>query len=257
MPCLNSPLILYVLRASIRDKLVLSLIVLLVTAVSLSVFIGSSAITEPDAAILTFIASSSRFIGVLALVLFVVFYVRRAYETHDIEYLLSRPISRISFVISHLLAFSVLSLFFAVIVSAGLVLFASTFMNYEGFLVWSVSLALELMIVSYAAFFFSMVLPSAVASTMATLAAYTLARMSGQVLGIIDAGGQSSLFEVLGKVMEAASVIVPRFDLFSQSSWLLYGPDTNIGLGFILIHGILFLFLITCSAIFDLLRKEF
>ena len=257
MALFNSPLILYVLRASIRDKLILSLIVFFVVAVSLSIFIGSSAITEPDAAILTFIASSARFIGVLSLVLFVVFYLRRAYETHDIEYLLSRPISRISFIISHLLALSVLSILFAFVISAGVILFGSSFINYEGFMVWSISLTLEFMIVSYAAFFFAMVLSSAVTSTMATFAGYTLARMSGQVLGIIDAGGHSDLFEVLGKLMEGASVIVPRFDLFSQSAWLLYGPDENIGLFFILAHGILFLFLIACASIFDLLKKEF
>ncbi len=257
MSFLNIPLTFYVLKASVRDKLVLSLMLFFIAAVSMSLFIGSSAVTEPDAAILTFIASSARFIAVISLILFVVFYVRRAYETHDIEYLLSRPINRISFITSHLFALSILSICFSFFIAAGIFLYASSFINGDGFMLWFISLTLEFMIVSYAAFFFSMVLPSAVTGTMATLAGYILARMSGQILNIIDAGNNGEIFGVLGKIMEASSVIVPRFDLFSQSAWLLYGPDANISLIFILLHGILFSLLIGCAAIFDLLRKEF
>ncbi len=256
MSVINIPLICYVLKASIRDKLILSLIVLFLAASSLSFFIGGSATAEPDAAVLTFIANSARFIGVLSLILFTVFYVRRAYETHDIEYLLSRPVTRIHFIIAHLLALSLLSLLFTIVISAGLTLFASHILNIDGFILWSVSLGLEFMIIAYAAFFFSMTLSSAVSGTMATLAAYVLARMSGQVLAIIDSGSQGGSY-ILSKIMEAASVIVPRFDLFSQSSWLIYGPDASIGLLFFVIHGGLFLFLIACASIFDLQLKEF
>lgn len=254
---MNLPLISYVLKASIRDRLILSLIIFFIVGVSLSFFIGSSALTEPDGAVLTFIAGSARFIGVISLVLFVVFHIRRSYDTRDVEYLLSRPISRVSYVVSHLLALSVLSIIFVIVISSGVVIFAYKFLNFEGLLIWSASLALEFMIVSYAAFFFSMVLSSAVVSAMITLAGYALARMSGQVLNIIDAGSEIALFGTLGKIMEAASIVVPRFDLFSQSAWLIYGPDTTISLGFIIAHGVAFMLLILCASIFDLQRKEF
>lgn len=257
MSLISVPLTLYVLKASIRDKLVLSLILILAGAISLSIFIGSSAVSEPDAAVLTFIASSARFLGVISLILFTVFYIRRAFETRDIEYLLSRPISRISFVTSNLLALSILSMMFTAFIVVGVYIFSYSFIDYEGMVLWAISLCLEFMIVAYAAFFFSMVLSSAVSSTLATLCSYVLARMSGQILGIIDAGGHSDVFKILSKIMEASSVIVPRFDLFSQSAWLLYGPDTNISMLFIMLHGGLFLFLIACASIFDLLRKEF
>lgn len=257
MSLVNLPLIFYVLKASIRDKLVISLLLVFLVSISLSVFIGSSAIVEANAASLTFISASARLIGVISLILFVVFYIRRAYETHDIEYLLSRPINRISFVSSHLLGLAILAIIFTALVSLGIYAYGHAFINLQGLIYWSMSILLELMIVSFAALFFAMVLPSAVTATMATLAGYSLARMSGQVLNIIDTGTQGSSYEILEKIMEAASVIVPRFDLFSQSAWLIYGPDSSISLTFIVLHGTIFCLLITFAAIFDLLRKEF
>ena len=257
MSFLSLPLISYVIKASIKDKLILSLILVLCASVSLAVFIGSAAVVEPEAATLTFIAGSARLVGVISLTLFVVFYVRRSYETHDIEYLLSRPISRIAFVSSHLIALAVLSAIFMAAISIGIFLFGKNFINIDGFIYWSVSLFLEFMIISFASLFFAMVLPSAVTATMATFAGYTLARMSGQVLNIIDTDSYSGSYQILGKIMESASVIVPRFDLFSQSAWLIYGPAANISLMFIVFHGVTFCFLIAFSSIFDLLRKEF
>jgi hypothetical protein len=81
--------------------------------------------------------------------------------------------------------------------------------------------------------------------------------MSGQVLTIIDAGAPSDFFDFMGKIMEASSVIVPRLDLLTQSAWLIHGPDQQIGALFIILHSVLFLFVVGCAAIFDLLRKEF
>ena len=257
MTLVNVSLVSYVLKASVRDRLVLSLGILFLIAVSLSLFIGSSAVTETGAAVLTFAASSARFIGVISLILFVVFYLRRAFETHDIEYVLSRPVSRVAFINSHLLAFSLLSLMCVCVIVCGLSLMSSSYINVQGLIFWGISLFFEFMIVAYAAFFFTMVLPSAVTATMATLAGYALARMIGQILGIVDMGSNGRIYDYLGKIMEASSVIVPRFDLLTQSAWLVYGPDDNVGLIFILLHGSLFLLLIACAAIFDLLRKEF
>jgi len=101
------PLVTYVLMAALRDRLIVSLIVLVAVGTSLSVFIGSSAILEKDQFALVFAAAGLRFAGVAGLVLFTVFYVRRAFDTKDIEFLLARPVSRFSFLFSHAVAFSV------------------------------------------------------------------------------------------------------------------------------------------------------
>lgn len=258
MGCVNLSLVTYVLKASLRDKLVISVFAVFLAAISLSVFLSSAAVIETGQAVLTFTASSCRLIGVIALTLFTVFYVRRCFDTHDVEYLLSRPISRVSFVLSHLLGLAVLCAGFAIIACGAVYIVSAGQLNYPGFFQWGVSFLLEIMITVYASFFFSMILSSAVSGTLATFAGYILARMSGQVLGIIDSGAHGGdRIGILEGMMQGSSVIVPRFDLYTQSAWLIYGTDDTVGLWYILMSGLAFLLLVTCAAIWDLLGRNF
>lgn len=257
MSLLSSPLIGYILKASVRDRLILSLLILLIITVCISIFLGETAVTEKDQNVIILMASSTRLISVLALSLFVVFHIRRSFEVRDIEYLLSRPISRSCYVLSHGFAFSLLGLLFTVAICTTLFALFHAMLNPQGFFLWTVSLLVELVIVVNGAMFFALVLPSAISGALAILAAYVFARMSGQILGTIDSGFGGGLYDFLGKIVEASSLIVPRFDLLGQSSWLLFGPDGVVGITYILIHGLAFLTLILCASIFDLMRKEF
>ena len=258
MSFLSLSLVTYVLKASLRDKLVISVFSIFIAAVSLSLFLSSAVVIETGETMITFVASSLRLLGILALILFTVFYVRRSFDTHDVEYLLSRPITRVSFAISHLIGLSILCFGFTVLSCGTLYFVSSGKIDGLGFFLWAVSFLMETVIVVHAAFFFSMVLSSAVSGTLATLAGYLLARMSGQVLGIIDAGTHGG--EKLGfleGIMQASSVIVPRFDLYTQSSWLIYGPSDMVSFPYILLSGFAFILLIMCAAIWDLLGRDF
>ncbi len=103
------PLFRYILMAALRDRFFLSLAGITVAVISLSVFFGASAVVEQDQFAVTFIAFGSRLFGVVALVLFIISHVRRSFENRDIDYLLSRPIGRARFVITHAVAFSSLA----------------------------------------------------------------------------------------------------------------------------------------------------
>ena len=70
---ISFPLVGYVLKAAIRDRLFLSLIVLVLVGVSLSIFLGGAAIVESNRFSLVFAASGLRLAGVMGLVLFIVF----------------------------------------------------------------------------------------------------------------------------------------------------------------------------------------
>ena len=71
----------------------------------MAAFFGASVITEQDEFARTFAAFGFRLFGVVSLVFFVVGYIRRCFENRDIDYLLSRPIGRISFILTHASAF--------------------------------------------------------------------------------------------------------------------------------------------------------
>ena len=185
---LSIPLTRYVLTAAIRDRLIPVLLLVMIVGTCVSVFLGSAAIIEANKFAMVFTAGSVRFIGVLGLVLFVVFFVRRSFENKDVEYLLSRPISRVSFILSHALAFSLLAVVMAVVATFAVATLMPHFHLTSGGFLW-VSLLVEFVIMVNAALFFSMVLPSATTGVLATLGLYVLARMMGELLGIIYEAG--------------------------------------------------------------------
>lgn len=244
----------YVLMAAVRDRLFLSLILLVAVGACLALFLGSAAFIEGDQFSLVFAASGLRFAGVVGLVLFIVFHVRRSFDSKDVDFLLSRPISRTGFIISHGVAFSILAL--VVVATIGFAVYMVNPGAFKaGHILWLVSLAMEFTIVASASLFFSMVLSSAVASSMAVFGFYVLARLMGQLLGIAGLGDTAP---VLGVVMNIISMVIPRLDLMAQSSWLIYSNSAHeVGYGFVVLQGLLYSALLNGAAIIDLRRRQF
>lgn len=249
------PLIRYVLTAALRDRLILSMVLLMGVGASIAVFLGSAAITESDQFAVVFAAGGLRFAGAAGLVLFIVFYLRRAFDSKDVEFMLSRPVSRVAYVCSHSAAFSVLAVFIAFLVALTVCALAPAAVG-EGHALWAFSLLVEYIIVVNAAMFFAMVLPSAAAGSLAVFALYILARIIGQILGIIHAGLSVSGFQTLSFIMHTISLIVPRLDLMAQTTWLIYGPEA-ITYSFILIQGVAYTALVILATLVDLVRRQF
>lgn len=272
---ISRPLVKYVLTAALRDKLVLTLLSMVVMGGAVSVFLGAATITEKESFALVFGASGLRFLGVLGTVLFCCFYIRRSFETKEVEFLLSRPLSRMTFLFSHALAFMVLSACIAATI-AGVVFFLGK-PSVGGFGVWAVSLGVEYMVMSVVALFFSMVIASASGSALSALGLYTLARMIGTILGIAYQAPANFFFAMLNNLVELISIFVPRLDLMGQTSWLVYGVAgsggigfteeagryahmmvANLGiLGFITLQGAVFILLLLAATAFDFVRREF
>lgn len=272
---ISGPLVRYVLTAALRDKLILTMALLIAVGAALAVFLGSSAITEQESFSTVFGASGLRFLGVFGIVLFVSFYMRRSFETKEVEFLLSRPLSRMTFLFSHAAAFMVLSAALSIIVTA-----AGFFLgkpNAAGLIMWGASIVIETMIMSSVALFFSMVLSSASGSALAALGFYVLSRIIGTLLGIASGAPENALFAVLNNVMQFISIIVPRLDIMGQTTWLVYGVEGSGGIGFfkgagvyaetmmqhigifgfITLQGIIFTALVLAAAAFDFSRREF
>jgi hypothetical protein len=250
-------LIRYVLTAALRDRLVLAFATVLIVATSLSLFLSSAAVIEQGQFALVFAGGALRLVSSLSLVLFVVFYVRRSFETKDVDFLLSRPISRLSYILSHALAFSILALGFSCL-SAAVLFGLSGFKISLAQLLLMVSVGAEALIMVNVALFFSMVLSSAVTASLASFGFYVLGRMMGQILGIIDSN-DATWTRFLEYPMQAVSMLMPRLDLMGQTSWLIYGMGQGGGAGFayVLAHAAVFMILILSASLFDLIRRQF
>lgn len=256
MNILSLPTVKYVFVAAVRDRLILSLLAIVAVGTALSVFLGSAAFVEQNAFVLVFSSGALRILSVLGLVLFCVFFIRRSFDNKDVDYLLSRPISRVSFIVSHSAALSLIAIVVAVFCSAAVFLTAPQNIG-EGHFLWGLSLMFELIIMVNAALFFSMVLPSASTSAMVVLGLYVLSRIIGILLGIVSSGLIATpMMKGAAFVMKFVSLIIPRLDLFAQTSWLLYGPD-KVTILFILAQGIIFSALLVTAALVDLVRRQF
>ncbi len=253
---MNFVLINYVLKAAIRDKLIISVIIMMILAACISIFIGSSAVIEKGQFVSVYIAGSLRIITVIGLVLFICFYIRKSFDNKDVEFILSKPISRISFILSHSFAFTILAFILSAI-TIFIILGFSVKSYSNAHILWAVSIFVEMVIIVNAAMFFSMVLTSASSAVMATFGFYALSRMIGQLLGIVYSSIYFPGSEILGYVMQIVSMIIPRLDLMAQTSWLIYDVQDDINLPFIIIHGILFSFLLIFASLVDIIRRKF
>lgn len=272
---ISAPLVRYVLTAAARDKLLLTLLVMIACGAAIAVFLGSATITEKESFAVVFGASGLRFLGVIGVVLFCSFYTRRAFETKEVEFLLSRPISRMTFLFSHALAFMVLATAVAAVIGGAVFLLGKP--PIAGFILWNGSLAIEFCVMAVTALFFSMVVSSASGAALATLGFYVLARLVGMLLGIAHQAPENLVFAVLNNAMDVVSVLIPRLDLMAQSSWLVYGVEGGGGLGFLdnatpfasmlvtkltlpgfmVVQGAFSILLMLFASAFDFLRREF
>lgn len=250
------PLFRYIVIAAARDRFFLSLIGLLVIIISLSVFFGSSVITEQDQFARTFAAFGFRLFGVISIVFFVVGYVRRCFENRDIDYLLSRPMGRISFILTHAAAFSCLALIAAFILG-GTTVALETGSSHNHVFFWWITIAAEFIIMANVAMFFAFVMTSSTACMLVVFAFYLLSRLIGEILGILKKAGQDGVIALLGKLMEVISIFIPRLDLMGQTKWILYGVPAEISLPFILAQAGVFVALVIGATCIDMHRRQF
>jgi len=128
----------------------------------------------------------------------------------------------------------------------------------EGLILWTLSMAVENVIMMNAALFFAMILPSAATASFAVLGLYVMGRMSGQILGILDAQKHFMHFQGLEVTMESISFFMPRLDLLAQTSWLIYGAeDGGVSYPFILLLGIGYTGVLLLASIIDLIYRKF
>lgn len=252
----SGPLIRYVLMAALRDRLVLSLVLVIALGACLSVFLGSAAVVESKEFALVFAAGGLRFAGIVGLVLFAVFHIRRSFDNKDIEFLLSRPISRTAFILSHSVAFSILAVILSGAIGLIILLLSGGHLG-AGHGLWVFSLIMEYLIVINAALFFAMVVPTASGAALAVMGLYVLGHLIGDLLGDARAFPTAATV-VLKPLMDVVSMVVPRLDLMAQTAWLVYpNGGHNVGYAFILAQGVFYCGLLICAALIDLRRRQF
>lgn len=248
----------YILLTAVRDWLFIGLFLGVVAAAAISASLGGTALLEPEQMILTFSAASARVILMVGLIVFICFHIRHAFDSKEIDVLLSRPISRSNLVLSYWIGFAAVATLL-IIPTLGVIYWIGI-LNTKGFLAWSASLLLESWMVVSIALFAGLTLRSAVFSVIGSLAIYTLSRMIGFFVATTDSG---MLFEntmvnmVVRNSMDFISIIVPRMDFFAKSQWLIYGLKGMEDVLLFAQQAGIFIPLLLAASIIDFRRKQF
>lgn len=247
----------YILITALRDKLFVGLFVAMFVVFGLSVFLGNTALVEEDGSIDAYIGASSRLILSIGLIVFVCFHVRTAFDNKEIELLLSRPISRKSFVIAYWMGFAVVATILIMSLVATMFLFLN--ISKGGLIYWSVGLLMESYLVVAFALFASLILRSAVSSVLLCFGFYVMSRMMGFFLYIVD---QPNMFKgMLGAVTEKLLVIVsallPRLDLYADTKWLIYSAVNDTSYYWFLGQTAIYIPFLLTMAVIDFKRKQF
>jgi ABC-type transport system involved in multi-copper enzyme maturation permease subunit len=249
----------YILLISIRDRLYSGLFITLITSFSLAVFLGSATLIEQQQTSLAYIAGSSRAILAIGMILFVCLNISRAFENKEVEFIISKAISRQQFILGYLAGFFIIAfLVFIPLIAA--ILIITDFVNKTGLLFWALSLFLELMIIISFAFLSSLILKNSFTAIMASFSFYIISRLMGVFVLAIQLPQNfiqiKNNFPASG--LKFFSIFFPRLDLFGQSRWLNYGISADFGnFKIILLQSLIYIPLMIFMAFHDFKKKQF
>ncbi len=248
----------YILITAGRDRLFVGLIAGLIAAGLIARAMGYTAMLEPEQMTLTFSAAAARMILAVGLIVFVCFHVRHAFDSKEIDVLLSRPISRANVVVSYWLGFALIGI--VLTLCAVLMLYVNGILHQQGYMNWGASLLLECWLVVAIALFTAFTFSSAVSSVLSSLAFYVLSRMMGFFVVTAENGvlfSEQKVNLVLEYIIDAISFIIPRLDFFGKSNWLAYGVSDAADYYLYALQAGVFIPLLLVFTIIDFKRKQF
>lgn len=246
----------YILLTAFRDRLFIGVLLGVVFAAAISATLGSTAFLEEKQMTLTYAAGSARLILAVGLIVFVCFHIRSAFETKEIDVMLSRPLSRASLVVAYWLGFTVVA-FLLVLPVVG-VIGVLGLLNIEGYAGWALSLMLEAALVVALALFSAFTLRSAVTSVLACMGFYVLSRMMAFFVITADSPSMGQMpYLLLKYTLKAISSVVPRLDFFAKTEWLVYGFNVSQEWFLFLMQAGIFIPLLLVATIMDFRRKQF
>jgi len=242
-----------------RDWLFVGIIFAIIAAIFFSNFLGSTVMIEQNEMKASFLSAITRMVLIVGMIVFICFNVRRSFENKEIDLMLSRPISRVGFIFSYWLGFSIIG----IIVISAIAVYISFFIksvNVTGFSFWLLSLIFEMLVINAFAVFASIILVSSVSSVLLCFGFYIVSRMIGFFNYILEKSytDLTNLDFYSQKIIWVASYCMPRLDLFAKSEWLVHGIDFSTTAHLVpIIQALIYIPLLLTFAAIDFTRKQF
>lgn len=247
----------YILKNAVRDRLYIGILLSLIIAFAISIFLGSTMLVEQKQTATVFIAGSTRLILAIGMILFVCLSINRAFENKEVEFILAKAISRQKFVMSYFIGFVLTFLLVYLPVILAVYLFCKV--NFIGYLFWSLTLILEIILIIAFAVLVSLILKNPLNSIMSTFSFYMISRLMGMFVSaiVIPDNIEIAYRYWLPSALKMLSVIFPRLDLFAQSSWLINNNSYQSMITIIILQFVIYLLLLITMSFHDFKKKQF
>ncbi|HKA44628.1 MAG TPA: ABC transporter permease [Burkholderiales bacterium] len=233
--------------------LVLLTVALLVGA---SFFVEEITVTEGARFQAGFYAASARFAAVFIGAFYVLASIVREFDDKGLDMILALDLPRSHYVLGKLAGF----LGIAAVLSAAMCVPLLWLAPAQAVLQWGISLTFELAIVTALALFciinFNQLLPAASFVAAFYLLARVLTAMRLMSAHPV-AGAGSASHQLISWVVEGLALMMPAFDTWTQTAWLVNQPASWADVAAIVAQGALYVTLLAAAAIFDLYRKNF
>lgn len=241
---------------AIRNRFFWLVIAGLIAALALAEFAGSIAITESAEIRSAVIGASLRLFAVFVVSLFVASSMVREFNDKVLDLVLSLPLPRGAYYFGKLAGYSLIALAVTLAVGLSVALYAPPMQA----LLWSFSLACELLIVVAVTLLCVFTFTQVTTALSATAAFYLLARSLGalQLMGhgpLVDPGSWSQ--KLITGFLDALAFVLPRLYRFSPTEWLVYHTGHWSDLLPILGQSTLYILLLAGAGLFDFYRRSF
>jgi ABC-type transport system involved in multi-copper enzyme maturation permease subunit len=244
----------YTFIEALRNRLIWLIVAVALIAIGLSGFLNELALTESRQIQIALIAAFSRFAAVFLIATFVVTSMVRESNDKGLELILALPLPRAGYLLGKLLGFGALALVPALLFGA----LAWIFAPLAQAALWTASLLCELWLVAAFSLLCVLTFSQVMTALSATMAFYLAARSVSafQLIGNDFVGSPSLSQDVISTVINVIAAVLPHFDQFTRTEWLVYQSGAWSNLPAILIQSAIFLSLVTGAALFDLYRKN-
>ena len=242
------------LLEALRSRMLWLVGALLLVAVAAAAFLQQVALVETARIQAAIIAALLRGCAGFLVAAFVVMSMVREFNDKVLELMLAQPWPRAVYLFGKFVGFSAAAFALAAIVSLPL-----AFLSPPGQVaIWALSLACELVILAAMSLFCVITLAHVVPALAAVLGFYVLGRSMAAIQIIARPGDASSAWadRVANWIVEAIAAVLPRFDLMTQTAWLVDGPPGAGAIASVLAQAAIYTALLVTAAQFDLHRQN-
>lgn len=244
----------YTLLEALRNRLMWLIVLAAMAGIGLSGFLQELAITESRQVQVALLAALLRFAAVFLLATFVVTSMARELNDKGLELVLALPLPRAGYVLGKLAGFAALALVPALLFGGLIAIFSPIGQT----ALWTVSLVGELWMVAAFSLLCVFTLSQVMAALSAVMGFYLLARSitALQLIGQGSISDSSLSQQIINFTINAIATLLPRFDEFTRTDWLVYHSGNWATLAPLLAQTAIYLTLLTGAALFDLYRKN-